>query len=194
MYRNWGCCETRSHFESSRCKFEGDMASLCSHGITSNLMSKRYGREPSTCAVREPESELISLLQWLDLSNINAEAHLSCHHFELASPSYGVSGTCAHGCRLPRWLVKMSSYIDSSCCSCRDHHLEKASAKDSSLGTMASTQTLPLTNSLSKISIPSRWFFSHEIRMPHQNVLATGHLDPGWHRGYNARRSYPYRL
>jgi hypothetical protein len=86
MYRNWGCCETRSQIGSSRHKFEGDMASLCSHGITSNLMSKRYGREPSTCAVREPESELISLQQWLDLSNINARARPSCHHFELASP------------------------------------------------------------------------------------------------------------
>ncbi len=27
MYRNWGCCETRSQFRSSRRKFEGDMAS-----------------------------------------------------------------------------------------------------------------------------------------------------------------------
>ncbi len=88
MYRNWGCCETRSQFGSSRCKFEGDMASLCSHGITSNLMSKRYGREPSTCAVREPESELISLQQWLDLSNINAQARLSAITLSLQALSY----------------------------------------------------------------------------------------------------------
>jgi hypothetical protein len=85
----------------------------------------------------------------------------------------------------------MSSYIDSSCCSCRDHHLEKASAKDSPLGTMASTQTLPLTTSLTKISIPSRLFSSHQIRMPHQNVLATGHLDPGWHWSYKKTLPLP---
>lgn len=138
MYSDWGCCETRSQFGPSRRKSEGDMASLCIHGITSNLMSKRYGREPSACAVREPKSELISLQQWLDLSNINAQACLSCHHFELASP----------------W---------------------ESIRKDSPVGAMASTQTLPVTTSLSKIAIPSRLFSSHQIRMPHQNILATGH-------------------
>jgi hypothetical protein len=32
---------------------------------------------------------------------------------------------------------------------------------------------------------------SHQIRMPHQSVLATGHLDPGWHRGYKKTLPLP---
>ncbi len=51
-----------------------DIVALCIHGITSNLISKGCEtREPSAYALIELETELISLQQWLDLSNINAQ-------------------------------------------------------------------------------------------------------------------------
>jgi hypothetical protein len=43
---------------------------LCSHGITWKGCETR---EPSAYALIELETELISLQQWLDLSNINAQ-------------------------------------------------------------------------------------------------------------------------
>ncbi len=87
MYRNWGCCETRSHFGSSRCKFEGDMASLCSHGITSNLISKGCEtREPSAYALIELETEDHFSPTMIGLVKYQCTSSSQCHHFELASP------------------------------------------------------------------------------------------------------------